>query len=379
MAEIYAAQKKPDKAMEHWREAARLWSEMQDRRITESFWTGVQRTIEHAGPALRPEIDKLLRTYVRRNGSYRIEPFLRAIEKVSRTPAEGARWIIDLSAFAAEPSQFLASVVNSWGKSFPDREMLYAKMLELAQREAERRAGDARNDAQWRLQEYQLQYLRALVAGKQHARAAESIRLIPAELRESMRGSLIPIEIEIAAATGKLDAILARQDITTEHLRSAAASLRQAGETASARRLLEQMYTRELDANSVDASNFLGLAEVKLEQGETPAAVALLRRMTLVTDQPFETLRPAAELLSKFGRKTEANEFIEARVKAAPWDSASQAYAANLQNDVGGCEHSRPALRSDTRFAPKPLQRCPQVSVGVRGPANSTSLFLRPP
>jgi hypothetical protein len=43
--------------------------------------------------------------------------------------------------------------------------------------------------------------------------------------------------------------------------------------------------------------------------------------MALVTGEPFETLTPAAELLAKFNRKTEAAEFWQARVKAAPWDS----------------------------------------------------------
>ena len=97
--------------------------------------------------------------------------------------------------------------------------------------------------------------------------------------------------------------ILGRQDISSEQLRQAAASLRQSGQVLPARRLLEELYTRELDANNLDVSNFLGLAEVKLESGDASAGVALLRRMALVAGEPFETLTPAAELLAKFGRK----------------------------------------------------------------------------
>jgi hypothetical protein len=46
------------------------------RRVPETFWDGLAKTIEAAGPALRPDITNLLRTYIRRNGFYRFEPLL---------------------------------------------------------------------------------------------------------------------------------------------------------------------------------------------------------------------------------------------------------------------------------------------------------------
>ena len=333
MAEIYAEQKRTNEALDHWRQALRLWGQMQDRRELEEFWTGVPSTIEHAGMAVRPEIDKLLRTYIRRNGAYRFEPLLAAIWKASASPAEAARWVSDLSSSAVEPSQFLASIVSEEIVGPAEREILFANMLEQARREAERRAGDARSDARWRLQDFQMRYLRSLLATKQYTEAAEVVRSIPQDMRESMRGSLIPVEIEIAAAMGRLDSVLGRQDISSEQLRQAAASLRQSGQVLPARRLLEELYTRELDANNLDVSNFLGLAEVKLESGDASAGVALLRRMALVAGEPFETLTPAAELLAKFGRKTEAIEFWEARVKAVPWDTDASVQLAQLKND----------------------------------------------
>ena len=59
--------------------------------------------------------------------------------------------------------------------------------------------------------------------------------------------------------------------------------------------------------------------------------MALLRRMALVAGEPFETLTPAAELLAKFGRKTEAIEFWEARVKAAPWDTDASVQLGSIE------------------------------------------------
>jgi len=335
MAEIYASQNKAAEAQEHWRQALRLWNEIQNRRVPETFWAGVSNTIERAGPTLRPEIDKLLRTYIRRNGTYRFEPLLAAIWKASPSPTAAAQWISDLSGAAVEPSQFLASIADEEIVGVAEREILYAKLLELARREAERRAGDDRNDARWRLQEYELRYLRSLVASKQYAKASASIEALPPDLRDGMAGSgLIPIEIQIAAATGQLDAILKRDDIESEQLKQAAANLRLAGDAASARGLLEVLYTRELDRNNLDPSNFLGLAEVRLESNDVTGAVVLLRRMTLVTGEPFETLTLAAELLARFNRKTEALAFWEARAKAAPWDHDTAIQVAIAKSDA---------------------------------------------
>ena len=78
----------------------------------------------------------------------------------------------------------------------------------------------------------------------------------------------------------------------------------------------------------MEAANFLGLAEVKLQRGDTAAAVALLNRMALVLEDGFDTLLPAAELLAKSGKTAEAADFIHRRVKAVPWDSEAKVQLA---------------------------------------------------
>jgi hypothetical protein len=276
----------------------------------------------------------VLRTYIRRNGSYRFDPLLKAIWEASSTPAVAASWVADLSSSAAEPAQFLAGIVNEDIVGPAERELLFSKLLALAQIEAERRAGESRNDARWRLQEYYTRYIRALLSTKQYVKAVEALRAIPRDIREMMRMQVIPMEIEIAAATNALDSVLTREDIESWQLQQAAASLRSAGEQEPARRILEALYTRELDRNNLDMSNFLGLAEVRLESEDTAGAVALLRRMTMVSGEPFEALVPAAELLARFGRKTEAIEFWDARVKAVPWDLSAATQLAIARNDV---------------------------------------------
>ncbi len=172
---------------------------------------------------------------------YRFDSLLPAIWKSTSSAADAARWVAELSSAAAEPAQFLAAIVNEEIVGPDERELLYARLLELAQQDAERRAGDARNDARWRFQDYQLRYLRSLLANRQFDKAGEAIRAIPEDLQASMHGSLIPIQIEVAAAKGELASILERQDVSPDQLRQAAASLRQSGNAASARALLKRL------------------------------------------------------------------------------------------------------------------------------------------
>ena len=71
-----------------------------------------------------------------------------------------------------------------------------------------------------------------------------------------------------------------------------------------------------------------------MESNDVTGAVELLRRMTLVAGEPFETLNAAAELLSRFHRNKEAAEFWNSRVKAAPWDLEAGVRLATTTGDV---------------------------------------------
>ena len=59
---------------------------------------------------------------------------------------------------------------------------------------------------------------------------------------------------------------------------------------------------------------------MKLEDNDTAAAMALLRRMALISGEPFTGLDPAAALLEKTGHLTEAAEFLTTLIKAEPWN-----------------------------------------------------------
>jgi tetratricopeptide (TPR) repeat protein len=102
------------------------------------------------------------------------------------------------------------------------------------------------------------------------------------------------------------------------------------GDAASSRRVLEFVYTHLLHAGDLSASTFLGLAEIRLQENDTAGALALLRRMTLVSGDAFTGLDPAAALLEKADH-AEAAEFLTALVKAEPWNSAARERLSALQ------------------------------------------------
>jgi Flp pilus assembly protein TadD len=349
-------QGKHDAAAERWKSALATFIRAQNAgRVQESFWSDVPQTLNHIGrrkllPQMREPADRLLRDYVQRNGSYRVLPMLRAAFSATGDPASGVPWIIDLANAAQSPEGFLGEAVNA--KWLPDaqRDLIYRRILELSEKHVADAHGAELANQKSLLRNWQIQYLSYLVNTRQTERAQAVLATIPQEppttespdaepegRSSSQAPNLATLTIRLAAQQNKLGELLDRYTRQPESapgvnsLRSAAAALRTDGDAASARRVLEFLYTRELDQRNLDAANFLGLAEVRIEGGDLPAALALLRRMNLVSGQPFENLDAAAALLEKTGHPAEAVEFRSARVQAVPWDFGARRALAEAQ------------------------------------------------
>ena len=320
---------KREEAIANWREAFTAFRKLEDDRVPESFWTDLPAALNHIAShkllgEVRAEADSVLRLYIKRNGYYRVEPLLEGAMAATAGTAQGVAWIVDLSRAAPDPLGVLRTALDS--KLFDDagREVLYKRILEDAAAGASA-AGPEHENAGQTLREWQLRWIAFLLDTKQTARAQAALDAWPGE-----RAAVTALEIRAAAQAGRLGALLEGYGRKPEDapaasaLLESAAALKTAGDAANARRLLEFAYSRELEAHNFTAANFLGLAEVRIEQGELPAAVALLRRMTLVADEPFQNLAPAADLLLKTGHKAEALEFLRARAEAVPWDLESR-------------------------------------------------------
>ncbi len=334
LAAILWEQDQRDQALARWRSALEVFARSQEeRRPPPAFGANVRSTLEAIGarklfPPLAAEAGRLLETWIRRNGNYGAEPLLRGA-----LAAAGPEWVADLSRAAADPVVFLGALIDSTWFPKEHRDLLFRRLIETAEAKAAQSFGEQRAQELSTVRFWRLRWIEHLIETGQAARAQAALDAVPEETRLEMPQALVPLELRIAARAGTLAALLERyrrDPPPGESLRSTAATLREQGDAPSARRLLEFVYSRELEAGALTAPNFLGLAEVKLEEKDPAGALALLRRMTLVAGEPFAHLDDAARLLEQFGRTAEAAEFREARRKALPWTVAGQAPPAPL-------------------------------------------------
>jgi hypothetical protein len=111
--------------------------------------------------------------------------------------------------------------------------------------------------------------------------------------------------------------------------------LRAAGAAAEADGLLEARYQQQIDRRELGPAPLLGLAELRLRQGRTAEAAALIDRLLRVSDEPFAQHLPAAELLLEHEAFADAARMLDARVRAAPWDNRARLRLAQAQRDAG--------------------------------------------
>ena len=310
IAVILAHQGKRNEAIEEFRAALNASAVKQDQRgLGEAFWTDLRATIEDLGTTklldpVRSDVDRVLRTYIRRNGNYRAEPFLEAIIAAAGESG-GVSWVIDLSAAAPERAAFLSAIVGAEWIPETQRAAVYRALIDSARKP----------ELQQDLRRYQTDFATYLV---EHKRAQEA-KAILSEVPENPA-----LEIRIAAQLGGLTAVLNRYEDRLEEIRNAASDLEKAGNHAAAREALDFVYTHQIEARQWNTATFLGLAEIRLEQGDVAGATSLLRRMTMVVGEPFENLMDAAALLTRTGHPDEAKPFLEQRRRAVPWDAAAK-------------------------------------------------------
>jgi tetratricopeptide (TPR) repeat protein len=316
LAAIAAKSGQRDEAVAEWRLAIGALTEMMNRsRVPQKYWTDFSDVLRHiaeakAMPALRDDLDKILRLYIRRNGAFQIEGLMEALGDVA--------WMADLSRSAADPVQFLSALIEQPWVPEAQRDVLYRKIVEHAQAAVGSSFGDQRVTAQNQAWQWQMTWAEWLLGRGENRRAAEIVNSVPDETR------WLELRLKVADRTGNLKDLLAR-------FQGPIGDLRNSMEIEGVR---EFVYEHELRAGSLEAVNFLGLAEIRLGHNDVAAAMTLLRRMALVSGQPYSGLDPAAALLEKTGHPTEAAEFLETLVKAEPWNWDARGRLAALRSSV---------------------------------------------
>ncbi len=298
----------------------------------------VLESLKQAGAysQVAPDAEKSLRVFFHSNGAMFDVRVLALAAELAGLPKT-----LDLAGAAPDELTLLETIVHAPWVADRDRGAILERIVALAERSVAENFGEARFQAEGLLRNWRIQYAEFLLDSKQPARAAELV----AALRSSDKthfDSIDVLEIRVAGLDpggAKLDALFERyrRDPTVAAsdatLADAAAQLRSTNAAARGR-VLEFLYTRQLEANSPAPAAFLGLAEVRLEQNNVAAALVLLRRMNLVAGAPFENLMPSARALESHGHAVEANEFLAARIRAVPWDLEARAMQARLQRDT---------------------------------------------
>ena len=378
--------------MARWKAALAVFVRIQGRgvRVPESFWGRVAATFtvigeNHALDALHGDIADLLRDYYDRNGQYRLSQLVEPAVRASIASGSGNGWLIELGRSLGESEMMLRTLMMAPGVTPAERIALQRDMVEVLARQAQASFGDAREYVVQQDDGAREQLISLLLdAGDVQEAAAEFAKLQPARVpqysweRDTGRDR---VEILLAAKTGTLAALLERYRAEPEKapqeypLRDVAGELRQHGEEESARLLLEFLYDREIRDGHLTAANFIGLAEVKLQRGDTSAALALLNRMALVADEGFDALPRAAELLAQYGKTAEAAGFFRQRIRAVPWDAnASLELARNLP--AGSPERAQlvRGVVADSLAAYRLRAQSARLAGGDSGPKPGTEL-----
>jgi predicted Zn-dependent protease len=341
-AQILWQQGKQEDAVKEWRLALEAFGAQEDgRAVPPAFWTDLRATLENVGerkllPQLRDEADRVVRAYIRRNGSYRAAPILEGALAAAGDPAQGADWLVDLSRAAPSPIALLSELVAA--RWFPEgrKEPVYQRILTLAQDQVTKTFGAEHSTALQTLHHWQLRWIDFLLENRRTADAQTAFNDLAEDFRDPRHYGIARIMVLLAAHANKLEDLLhqfqqaPQKAPSLEDLLGVARALQEA-DPVNARRLLEYVYTRQIDERDFTPANFLGLAEVRLQQSNLTQAVALLQRMNRVAGEPFENLAAAGDLLVKMGHPAEAAEFYGRRAKAVPWDDDARLKLAQAE------------------------------------------------
>ena len=348
IARVLWSQGRRPEAIARWKSALATFLRIQSRgvRVPDSFWNRAADNFiaigeRHALGELRADIANLLGDYYQRNSEYRLNELIEPAAHASIASGEGTGWLVELARSMNDPEMVIDTLIRLPELSDAQKISLQRDLVSFRAKRAEESFGDERQRVEGSLTQARWQLVAMLLdAGDVKGAFAEWSQIEPEQSRRDPS-----IELRLASRTGTLDALLERYRSrgaapSAEMLQRAAVNLRGEGEEESARKVLEFVYDRELHNGRLDAANFLGLGEVNLQRNDVTTALALLNRMALVAEDGFDTLLPAAELLTKYDKTTQAVDFIRRRVTAVPWDADAKVQLARTMSS-GSTERER--------------------------------------
>jgi len=276
--------------------------------------------------ALRAEMDSAMRAAARTFQVWQLPPLLQAaFENSADDP-----WLLDIVQASRAPGQLL-STLSGFG---PSRPWLSERQQRLVLQSAVNVLSAATGANRFEYQQMRQKYLEYLL---DHKEASAARQVLDSFTDAEKRGPVAQqAEIRLAALENGLPALLSNYDHNTteapydETLQQAAAALERQGLSNASQQLLEFLYSRQIE-RSVNTAAFLGLAEIRVKQGQLVEATDLLKRLNRLSPVAFENLLASARVLSQAGHPVEAEEFLKLRMQAVPWDDEARLELARVE------------------------------------------------
>ena len=332
LALAYFRDKNRAQAIAQWKLFfAEQLNQVNNVRLTESFWADFGRALDHvrthgAFQDVKPEVGQLLRAYLHRNGNYRSNALRHRAHLAQSDPTAATTWLLDLSAAAPAPTIVLEDVAEVQWIPIANRAPIFQRILEAKLAAVAKTEGLEQENAKSALWSWQLRWVKYLVDTKQFSQAANEVAALRKNATSSDSAGLVPYEMQCAAKLGTLDTILPGYKVelqtapSSESLRIAARQILEGGDKQSARKILEFVFARQLEEHQLVATNFLGLAEIRIADGDLAGAVTLLKRLVLVAGDAYQNMDSSAALFEKTGHPAEALVFLEPLANATPWE-----------------------------------------------------------
>ena len=331
------AQSKPEKAQLYRKAVDELRWWQDNRRVQEWFWSETARVMREAGAAglnadIRDNVDTLIRAYVKRNGAYRIRELLEGALSLAGDPAAGVQWIAQISRSAADPASFLAQLNNEAWLPAAGRETLLKLQMDFAIDRLNRATGDERAMTEEAANSARIRYATYLLKNNRAAAARPVVMTLMASPELRIRFDVNELQLLLAIAEKRVDAVIPSLPKEPEFLRSLASNLRAASLNAEARTVLFAAYDLDLKNGNVDAA-IPGLAALYIEAGTPEKALPLLDVFVMQADTPFARHQVAGDLFLRNNRQAEAVRYLEPLVAAEPWNRKAKALLAEARDD----------------------------------------------
>jgi len=307
-------------ALAAWQLAVKqLAAEMDARHVPESFWSDFSLVLGDAAAhgqyaAISEQVDAMLRVYLARNGDYRVEPLL---EAGYHAHGDSMDWLLEITAAANDPGYVLSTIRQSNWIAKSQMSQLLGHIVELERRQAQ----DKPSESNWSLEDHESSLVAALLDEKKLSEARAVLERIPEEKR--ITAQWLDAELRLAEAEGRIPQLVAQWKKRPDAA-PASSALQETVHVLSEpskRIVMRFVYEKALDARELTAPNFLGLAAIDLDEGDVPGAVALLKRLTLISGNPYADADSAASLLETRSRYAEALQFLQPLAQAFPWNA----------------------------------------------------------